>query len=59
MWAKIAAAAMVKARLNLHGSLADDTNAGFVIEAGAEAGLAAPGYDFYAASSSRAPSGSS
>jgi hypothetical protein len=49
VWAKIAAAAMVKARLNLHGSLADDTNAGFVIEAGAEAGLAASlGYDFYA-----------
>ncbi len=49
VWAKISAAAMVKARLTVGGSLADDANAGFVVEMGAESGLAAGvGYDFYA-----------
>jgi hypothetical protein len=49
VWAKISVAAMAKARLNVRGSLADDDHAGFVVEMGAEAGLAAGGgYDFYA-----------
>ncbi len=49
VWAKISAAAMVKARLTVAGSLADDANAGFVVEMAAESGLAAGvGYDFYA-----------
>lgn len=49
VWAKISAAAMVKARLNVRGSLADDDHSGFVVELGAESGLAAGmGYDFYA-----------
>lgn len=49
VWGKISFAAMAKARLNIRGSLADDRNAGFVVEMGAEAGLAAgAGYDFYA-----------
>ena len=49
VWAKISAAATIKARLNMRGSLADDDHAGFVVEMGAEAGLAAGmGYEFYA-----------
>jgi hypothetical protein len=49
VWAKISASAMAKAKLNVRGSLADDDHAGFVVEMGAEAGLAAGvGYDFYA-----------
>jgi hypothetical protein len=49
VWGKISASAMVKAKLNMRGSLADDDDAGFVIEMDAEAGLGAGiGYDFYA-----------
>ena len=49
VWGKISASAMVKAKLNVRGSLADDDDAGFVIEMDAEAGLGAGvGYDFYA-----------
>ena len=56
MWGKAAFAAMAKVRLDVKGSLADDRNAGFVIEAGAEAGLSAGGgYDFYAALRLRNP----
>jgi hypothetical protein len=49
VWGKISASAMVKAKLNMRGSLADDDDAGFVVEMDAEAGLGAGvGYDFYA-----------
>lgn len=49
VWGKISASAAVKAKLNMRGSLADDDDAGFVVEANAEAGLGAGmGYDFYA-----------
>lgn len=56
VWGKAAFAAMAKARFTLKGSLADDHNAGFVCEAGAEAGAAAgAGYEFYAALRLRNP----
>ena len=49
VWGKVSASAMVKAKLNMRGSLADDDDAGFVIEMNAEAGLGAGmGYGFYA-----------
>ena len=49
VWGKLSFAAMGQARLNIRGSLADDNDAGFLLEMGAEAGLAAGGgYEFYA-----------
>jgi Lamin Tail Domain len=48
-WGKASFAAMAKARLKIRGSLADDENAGFLIEAGAEAAWGGgAGQDFYA-----------
>ena len=48
VWGKIGVAAMAHAHLNIRGSLSDDDNAGFLVEAGAEAGWGGGGgYDFY------------
>jgi hypothetical protein len=48
VWGKAAFAAMARARIKLKGSLADDKDAGFVAEFGAEAGWGGgAGYDAY------------
>ena len=36
VWGKVSAAAMARAHLNIRGSLRDDSDAGFMIEHGAE-----------------------
>ena len=48
VWGKVAAAAMAKLRIKLKGSLANDDDAGFIAEFGAEAGWGGgAGYDGY------------
>jgi hypothetical protein len=56
VWGKVAFAAMAKARVKLQGSLANDKDAGFACEVGAEVGAGAGGgYEFYAALRFRNP----
>ena len=50
VWARISAAAMAAAHAEITISLADEADAGLIVEAGAAAGLGAgAGYDFYGA----------
>jgi hypothetical protein len=56
VWARIAAAAMAQGRVSLQLSLADDEDAGFLIEASLAAGMGAGmGIDFYAGAKFESP----